>query len=100
MIEFTASQIAEALKGTIVGDADVKLRDVAKIEEGREGALSFLANPKYIPYIYTTKSSAVLVNRDFKPENPVSATLIYVDKSELPAYQMYMLFAFLGSLVP
>lgn len=81
MIEFTASQIAEALKGTIVGNADVKLRDVAKIEEGREGALSFLANPKYIPYIYTTKSSAVLVNRDFKPENPVSATLIYVDNA-------------------
>ena len=81
MIEFTAAQIAEALKGEVVGNADVKLRDVAKIEEGREGALSFLANPKYIPYIYTTKSSAVLVNRDFKPEEPVQTTLIYVDNA-------------------
>ena len=81
MIEFTAAQIAEALKGEVVGNADVKLRDVAKIEEGREGALSFLANPKYIHYIYTTKSSAVLVNRDFKPESPVQTTLIYVDNA-------------------
>ena len=81
MIEFTAAQIAEALKGEVVGNADVKLRDVAKIEEGREGALSFLANPKYIHYIYTTKSSAVLVNRDFKPEEPVQTTLIYVDNA-------------------
>ena len=81
MIEFTAAQIAEALKGEVVGNAEVKLRDVAKIEEGREGALSFLANPKYIHYIYTTKSSAVLVNRDFKPEGPVETTLIYVDNA-------------------
>ena len=82
MIEFTAAQIAEALKGEVVGNADVKLRDVAKIEEGREGALSFLANPKYIHYIYTTKSSAVLVNRDFKPEEPVQTTLIYVAQGQ------------------
>jgi len=81
MIEFTAAQIAEALKGEIVGDGNVKLRDVAKIEEGHEGALSFLANPKYEHYIYTTKSSAVLVNRNFKPENQIAATLIYVDNA-------------------
>lgn len=81
MIEFTAAQIAEAINGTVVGNADVKLYDVAKIEDGHEGALSFLANPKYTPYIYTTKSSAVLVNNDFKPENPVAATLIYVENA-------------------
>lgn len=80
-IEFSAKQIAEALQGEVVGNEEVKLYTVAKIEEGSEGALSFLENPKYEPYIYTTKSSAVLVNRTFKPERPVPATLIYVDSA-------------------
>ena len=78
-MEFTASQIATLAGGTVEGDANVKINTFAKIEEGHPGAISFLANPKYSEYIYTTGSSAVLVRRDFKPEKPVSATLIRVD---------------------
>lgn len=77
-MEFTAKQIAEYLHGTVEGDADVKLSDLAKIEEGREGTLTFLSNPKYTHYIYTTGASACLVNHDFVAENPVATTLIRV----------------------
>lgn len=67
------------VNGTVEGDGEVKVSTFAKIEEGHPGALSFLANPKYTHFIYSTASSAVLVSRDFKPEQPVSATLIRVD---------------------
>ncbi|MCM1483215.1 MAG: UDP-3-O-(3-hydroxymyristoyl)glucosamine N-acyltransferase [Muribaculaceae bacterium] len=78
-MEFTANQIAQLAGGTVEGDGDVKISTFAKIEEGRPGAISFLANIKYTPYIYTTESSAVLVSRDFVPEHPVKATMIRVD---------------------
>ena len=77
-MEFTATIIAGFLKGVIEGNPDVKVNTVAKIEEGHEGALSFLANPKYEPFIYTTLSSVVLVNQDFVPSKKISATLIRV----------------------
>lgn len=77
-MEFTANQIASLANGTVEGDGNVKISTIAKIEEGHEGAISFLANPKYTHYIYTTGSSAVLVSNDFKPEQPVTATLIRV----------------------
>lgn len=78
-MEFSANQIAALANGTVEGDGEVKINTFAKIEEGHPGAISFLANPKYIQYIYTTASSAVLVSRDFKPEKPVVPTLIRVD---------------------
>ncbi|NSW95897.1 MAG: UDP-3-O-(3-hydroxymyristoyl)glucosamine N-acyltransferase, partial [Bacteroidales bacterium] len=78
-MEFTASTIAGFLNGVVDGNPDTVVHTVAKIEEGKPGALSFLANPKYEPYIYTTKSSIVLVNRKFVPSEKVSATLIRVD---------------------
>lgn len=77
-LEFTAAMVAQMLKGTVEGDPEIKLNSIAKIEEGHEGALSFLANPKYESYIYTTASSAVLVRNDFKPAKKVRATLIRV----------------------
>lgn len=77
-MEFTAAMIAGLLKGTVEGNPETRLNTIAKIEEGREGALSFLANPKYEPFIYTTGSSAVLVRNDFKPAKEVKATLIRV----------------------
>ena len=77
-MEFTAEAIAGFLKGEIAGDPHVKVNTIAKIEEGHEGALSFLANPKYEHYIYTTGSSIVLVNSDFVPSAPVKATMIKV----------------------
>ncbi len=78
-MEFNATTIAGFLRGEIEGNPEVKVNTIAKIEEGSEGALSFLANPKYEPYIYTTKSSIVLVSKDFKPSDRIEATLIRVD---------------------
>ena len=75
-ISFTAEQIATVLNGTIEGDSSVVVYSFSKIEEGKPGTLTFLANPKYTHYIYTTDASIVLVNEDFKAEQPVKATLI------------------------
>jgi UDP-3-O-[3-hydroxymyristoyl] glucosamine N-acyltransferase len=80
-MKFTAQAIAGFLKGEIIGDTDVEVTTVSKIEEGKPGTLSFLANPAYEKFIYTTGSSIVLVNRDFKPAAPVKATLIMVDNA-------------------
>ena len=78
-MKFTASQIAALLGGTVEGDPNVEVWNVAKIEEGAPGMLSFLANPKYTPYLYTTTSSVVIVNNDFEAKAPVAATLIRVE---------------------
>ncbi|MDE7411898.1 MAG: UDP-3-O-(3-hydroxymyristoyl)glucosamine N-acyltransferase [Paramuribaculum sp.] len=71
--------MAALCNGVVEGDGDVKVNSFAKIEEGHPGAISFLANPKYAHYIYTTESSVVLVSKTFVPEKPVPATLIRVD---------------------
>ena len=80
-MEFSAQQIAGLVGGTIEGNPEVKINDFAKIEEGRPGCISFLANMKYAHYLYETKSSVVLVNKDFKLEGETSATLIRVDNA-------------------
>src|SRR5690606_10918343 len=72
-------QIAGILEGDIVGNPDVEVSKLSKIEEGTEGSLTFLANPKYQPYIYSTKASITIVNRTFVPENHLETTLIKVD---------------------
>ncbi|MDR1879592.1 MAG: UDP-3-O-(3-hydroxymyristoyl)glucosamine N-acyltransferase [Tannerellaceae bacterium] len=77
-MEFSAQQIADLLNGTVEGDPDVRVNAFAKIEEGKPGALSFLANPKYEHYMYTTEAGVVLVNQDFTPSAPVKPTLIRV----------------------
>ena len=78
MMEFTAKQIAEFVQGRVEGNEEATINTFAKIEEGKEGAISFLSNPKYTHYIYETKSSVVLINEDVELEKPVSATLIRV----------------------
>ncbi len=77
-MEFTARMIADLIGGTVEGDENVAVNTFAKIEEGRPGSLSFLANPKYTHYLYDTASSAVLVANDFVAEQPVTTTLIRV----------------------
>ena len=77
-MEFSAQQIAQILQGTIVGDPEAKISTFAKIEEGTPGALSFLSDTRYEQYLYTTKSSVVLINNDFEPAQPTNATLIKV----------------------
>lgn len=80
-MEFNAATIAGFLKGEIEGNPEIKVNTIAKIEEGHAGALSFLANPKYEHYIYTTRSSIVLVNRSFVPSARIDATLIRVENA-------------------
>lgn len=77
-MEFKAKQIAEFVGGRVEGNEDVAVSTFAKIEEGHEGALSFLSNPKYTHYLYDTRSSIVLVNDDLVLERPVETTLIRV----------------------
>ena len=80
-MKFTAKQIASFIGGEVVGNENAEVYTFAKIEEGVPGALSFLANPKYTEYIYTTQSSVVLVNRDFEATAEIKATLIKVDNA-------------------
>lgn len=77
-MEFTAEQIANVIDGRVEGNKDAKVHTFAKIEEGTEGAISFLSNPKYTHYLYNTKSSIVIVNEDLELEKDVDATLIRV----------------------
>jgi UDP-3-O-[3-hydroxymyristoyl] glucosamine N-acyltransferase len=77
-MKFTAEQIAGILEGEIVGDPNIEVSRLSKIEEGTEGSLTFLSNPKYINYIYTTKASVTIVNDTFIPESPITTTLIKV----------------------
>ena len=77
-MEFTAKQIAEYVQGRVEGNENATINTFAKIEDGKEGAISFLSNPKYIHYIYETKSSIVLINEDVELEKPVQTTLIRV----------------------
>ena len=81
-MKFTAKQIAETLGGTVEGNENTEVSNVSKIEEGESGTISFLANPKYTPYIYQTKASIVIVNADFVPTEPVSATMVRVPNAE------------------
>jgi len=81
MMEFTAKQIADFLGGRVEGNDNAKVNTFAKIEEGKEGAISFLSNPKYTQYIYETKASIVLINEDVELEKPVCTTLIRVQNA-------------------
>lgn len=91
-MKLTALQLADMVKGEVVGNPSVIVSTYSKIEEAEQGSLTFLANPKYTHYIYETRASVVLVRRDFKPEHEIQATLIKVDDP-------YDTLAFLLSLV-
>ncbi len=77
-MNFTAGQIADQINGTIVGDRDVDIFNISKIEEGTKGSLTFLANPKYTEFIYSTNASAAIVAEDFEPTEKINTTLIKV----------------------
>jgi len=80
-MQFTAQQIAGLLNGTVEGDPSATVSQLAKIEEATEGTLSFLANPKYEQYLYTTGASIVIVNNDQVLTGPVNATLLRVENA-------------------
>lgn len=81
-MRFTAKQIADTLSGRVEGNENAEVSSVSKIEEGKPGTISFLANPKYTQYIYDTDASVVIVNEDFNPERAVSTTMIRVPNAE------------------
>ena len=78
-MKFTAAQIAGILEGEVVGNPDAEVFKLSKIEEGTEGSLTFLANPKYTNYIYSTKATVTIVNNTFDPEQEITTTLIKVE---------------------
>ena len=78
-MKFTAQQIAEILNGEIVGNAEVEINSLAKIEDGKKGDICFLSNEKYTQHIYSTKASIVIVNTSFKSETEIASTLIKVE---------------------
>jgi UDP-3-O-[3-hydroxymyristoyl] glucosamine N-acyltransferase len=80
-MKFTAQQIADILDGDIVGNPDVEVNKLSKIEEGKEGSLTFLSNPKYTSYIYKTQASICIVNKSFEKTQDISTTLIKVEDS-------------------
>ena len=96
-MEFSAAQLAQILEGRIEGNEEVQVSSLSKIEEGVPGSISFLSNPDYAEYIYTSDASIVIVNDDFKAEKalPESLTLIRVPDARmafaklLEAYQQY-----------
>ncbi len=78
-VELSAKQIADLLKGEVEGSPDTRVNALSKIEESQSGALSFLANQQYTPYLYSTQASVVIVDKKFKLKRPVRSTLIRVD---------------------
>ena len=78
-MELSAKFLAQLLKGTVEGDENAKASGFAKIEHGKPGTLSFFANPKYEPFVYTSKASILIVGKDFQPKEPVTPTLVRVD---------------------
>lgn len=78
-MQLTAQIIAQHIGGTVEGSPETAVSDFAKIEEARPGTITFLANPKYTHFLYSTKASIVLVRRDLVLEQPVETTLIRVD---------------------
>lgn len=84
-MKFTAAQIAGILEGEVVGNPNAEVYKLSKIEEGTEGSLTFLANPKYTNFIYSTKATITIVNASFQPEQELSTTLIKVED----AYQSF-----------
>lgn len=78
-MEFTLNQLTELLHGELIGDGGIRIHSLGKIEEAEEGAITFLANAKYEQHIYSTKASAVIVSRDFTPQQGLRPALIRVD---------------------
>ena len=91
-MEFTAKQIAELIGGRVEGNENAAVHTFAKIEEGQQGAISFLSNPKYTHYLYDTQSTIVLVNDDLQLERPVSATLIRVKNAYEAVAQLLLVY--------
>ena len=87
-MKYSVAQIAGLISAEIIGDPNAEITTICKIEEGVPGGLTFLSNPKYTQYIYTTKATAAIVNKDFVPEQEVPCTLIKVANSYIAFAQL------------
>src|SRR6478735_4816115 len=105
-MEFTLEEIAHLLGSEVKGNGKAKVNSIAKIEEASAGSISFLSNPKYENFIYTTQASAVIVKKDFSPKTPVTTSLILVEDpytsftTILEAYQQALLASKMGKEEP
>ena len=99
-MQFTAKELARIVKGTVEGDENTRVWKPCKIEEGCEGGITFLGNPKYTHYIYEQQSSIVIVRRDFVPEKPVGSTLIRVDNPYMAVAVLLSLLVVLVFILP
>ena len=80
-MKFTAQQISEILEGEVEGNPNEEVFKLSKIEEGEKGSLTFLSNPKYTSFLYTTDASIAIVNNSFILEKEINTTLIRVEDS-------------------
>lgn len=96
-MKISVEQLASIVNGSVEGDAKAYIENYSKIEEATDGCLTFLANPKYTHFIYSTKATAVLVRKDFKPEHELTTTLIRVDD---PYETLAVLLNMVSSQVP
>lgn len=78
-MDFPITQIAALIGAEIEGNSEIMINDIAKIEEGKPGSISFLGNTKYLQYVYTTEASAIIVSKEFQPKTPIKPTLLRVD---------------------
>lgn len=78
-MQIPLTQIAQMLSARIQGNTDILISNIAKIQEAKTGDITFLANPKYEPYVYTTQASAVIVSKNFQAKHPIQATLLIVE---------------------
>lgn len=97
MVKLTTAELSKMVGGVLEGDPDIIITHPSKIEEGTEGSISFLANPKYEPHIYQTRASAVLVEKSFQAKEKISATLIRVDNVYLTVGQLLKQFESAGA---
>ncbi|MCX6246749.1 MAG: UDP-3-O-(3-hydroxymyristoyl)glucosamine N-acyltransferase [Bacteroidetes bacterium] len=91
-MKFSAAQISQLVGGQIEGDPEASIQSVSRIEEGKPGSISFLSNPVYTHYIYTTEASIVIVNKSFVAEHPVKSTLIRVESAEVAFAKLLALY--------
>ncbi len=91
-MQFSATQIAALLQGTIQGNPDATIMQFGKIEEAQPGDITFLANPKYTEYLYTTKASIAIVNADLELTTQVTPTLIRVPNAYAAFAQLLQLY--------
>jgi len=82
-MEFSLGQIAALIGGTVEGNANATVSTISSIEEAKSGSISFLSNPKYEPFIYTTQASGVIVNEDFQPTKKIETSLVRVKNAYL-----------------